>query len=352
MTFKPETPGERPSLGEAVIGWIEESCASPASGEDMVRLTREQDAFLLRFYELDPGTCTRRYRRGLLSRPKGWGRSPFLAMIAIAEAFGPVVPDGWDAQGRPVGRPWGSLRPPWVQLLAVSEDQTRNAWLPLLDMVRDGPLIGIPGVDALATFVTLPHGGRLEYVTASAVSREGNRPVFAILDQTESWTTRNGGVRLAAAVRRNLGKTDGSSIEAPNAYKPGSGSVAEQSFAFARAAVREQGLLFDHREAPAVDLADDDAISSALRYAYGDSAAHPDGCVLHTPACAAPSWGAPLHRIARERLDGSTSPQDFRQFFLNQPTAASDAYITDEMLSRLRPPSRPLRTHAQAPEPT
>ena len=76
-------------------------------------------------------------RRAVLSRPKGWGKSPLVAALCIVEAFGPVVLDGWDAGGKPVGRPWVSTGiKPKVQIVAVSEDQTANTWEPCLDMVR------------------------------------------------------------------------------------------------------------------------------------------------------------------------------------------------------------------------
>ena len=108
----------------------------------------------MRLYEVDPTTCQRRAAAwAVLSRAKGWGRSPFLAMLALAEAFADVVPDGWDADGRPVGKPWAAVRTPWIQVLAVSEDQTRNAWMPLLEMLRDGPAGQLRGVEALATFL-------------------------------------------------------------------------------------------------------------------------------------------------------------------------------------------------------
>lgn len=339
MPWKPEHPGERPTLGGFVVDWIESHLAAPDGRDGLVELTREQIDFTLRFYELDVEAGHRRRRRAVLSRAKGWGRSPFMAMLAVAEAFAPVVPDGWDADGRPVGRPWSSVRTPWVQLLAVSEDQTRNAWVPLLEMVREGPVADFRGVDILETFIVLPgRRGRIEYVTASAVSREGNRPVFAILDQSESWTPSNGGTRLAASVRRNLGKTGGSSVEAPNSYRPGSGSVSEASALYAtmieEGNVRDDGLLYDHRAADlAVDLTDDDELVEALRYVYGDSSADPRGCVLHTPACP-PGWQH-LDRIIREIHDPDTMPADARQFFLNQATSAEHAWVTAEQVDAI-----------------
>lgn len=94
-----------------------------------------------------------------------------------------MVPDGWDELGQPVGRPWGSLRTPWVQLAATSEDQSRNSWAPLLEMLRGGSAVDeYPGLEPLDSFVNLPKG-RIEAVTAAAASREGNRPVFCVLDQ-------------------------------------------------------------------------------------------------------------------------------------------------------------------------
>lgn len=34
---------------------------------------REQEDFILRWYELDPETCRFRYDRGVLGRARGWG---------------------------------------------------------------------------------------------------------------------------------------------------------------------------------------------------------------------------------------------------------------------------------------
>jgi hypothetical protein len=58
-----------------------------------------------------------------------------LSAAACLEALGDVVPDGWDADGQPVGRPWASIRTPLVQIAAVSETQTKNTWSPLLEML-------------------------------------------------------------------------------------------------------------------------------------------------------------------------------------------------------------------------
>lgn len=215
-----------------------------------------------------------------------------------------------------------------------------NSWRALQDMIADGPLVNTAGVDVLETFVALPKRGRIEYTTASAVSKEGNRPVFACLDQTESWTRSNRGVALAASVRRNLGKTGGTSIESPNSYRPGSGSVSEMSAQYAReieaGRTVDDGLLWDHREAPETLRLEagitDAELVEGLRYAYGDSSADPRGCVLHDPPCP-PGW-VDLGRLVREIRDEDTAPEDAAQYYLNRATTPAGSFISEDMLNR------------------
>lgn len=320
--FKPAYKGEFPTLGWYVLDWFAEMLAAPDKAEySPLVLTDEQAQFILKYYRVDTRTGKRRVvRRAVFSRPKGHGKSPLLGGIGIAEALADVVPDGFDANGRPVGKPWSTVRTPWVQFAAVSEDQTRNAWAPVLDMLREGNAVDeYPGLEPLDTFVNLPDKGKIEPVTSSSTSREGNRPVWVGLDQTEEWTGSNGGLRLAGTLRRNLGKTNGSSIESPNAFIPGRGSVAEKSAEYF-AAIREgrtkdKGLLYDHREAPAdTELGDRKSLLKGLKVAYGDSAL--------------PKGWVDLNRIVAEIWDPDTDPNDARRYYLNQVTAAVDAFVT------------------------
>lgn len=328
MPFRPEVPGERPTLGGYVIGWIAENLIvpdGPLAGEPLV-LTDEQNRFVLRFYELDPKAGphaivrgalrnARLVRRGVLSRPKGWGKSPLVAALCIVEALADVVPDGWDAEGRPVGRPWASLGfKPKTQVVAVSEDQTANTWDPLLEMCREGPVGRAYDIEPMETFVTVPRG-RIEFTTSEARSREGFRPVFAALDQTESWVPSIGGPKLAATIRRNITKTSGSSLETPNAFVPGENSVAEKSWEAWQqqqdGKLKSGGILFDHREMPAeTDIADRASLLAGLEVAYGDS-----------------TW-VDLDRVIADFWDPNTDPQDGRRFYGNQITHAIDQWIS------------------------
>jgi hypothetical protein len=320
--FRPAYEGEFPTLGWSVLDWFEEMLAAPDRSEYApLVLTDEQARFILQYYRVDEQTGTRRvYRRAVLSRAKGWGKSPILGGIGCAEALAEVVPDGFDANGRPVGKPWATLRTPWVQFAAVSEDQTKNSWAPVLEMLREGNAVDeYPGLEPLEGFVNLPGKGRMEPVTASATSREGNRPVWCGLDQTEEWTSTNGGIKLAATLRRNLGKTNGTSIESPNAFIPGRGTVAEKSAEYwmriKEGKSKDSGLLYDIREASSdVDLADKDSVMRGLAEAYGDSAVPAGGWV-------------DLPRIAAEVWDPDTDPLDARRYYFNQITGAADSFV-------------------------
>lgn len=335
--FKPAYPGEFPTLGHDVLDWMTDMLAMPDKEEyTPYTPTREQAEFILNLYRLDPITGKRVVRRGVISRPKGWGKSPFLSSIAIAEGLAPVMFDGWDAHGRPVGKPWARIRTPLVHLLAVSESQTANAWTPLLEMVRQGPVVDeYPGVEPMDTRVNLPTGA-IEFRTSSGTSYEGAKPVFCILDQTEAWTPSNGGVKLAAVARRNLGKTGGVSIEAPNAFEPGADSVAEESAKYHAQIrdgnARDEGLLYDHREWPdTTDLEDADSIKAGLAVAYGDSA-DLDACVVHDPPCTAETWSrgwVDLDRIQAEIWDPATLVSDAARFYGNKAHADADAFVAE-----------------------
>src|SRR6266508_2907961 len=122
----PEVEGEFPTLGYAVGDWIEANCVIPDGIRQgrPYRLTEEMWRFLFRFYRLhpdaeilDPDADEWRpsapfvYRGGLLMRPQKWGKGPLAATVCLAEAFGPVLFDGWDSGGEPVGRAHPT---PWV----------------------------------------------------------------------------------------------------------------------------------------------------------------------------------------------------------------------------------------------
>ncbi|MGP5931632.1 hypothetical protein [Corynebacterium glyciniphilum] len=339
MAWEPSYPGEFPTLGYGVIEWMERVLAAPDRAEyEPLRLYREQAEFLIKFYRLDPQTGKRKYTRAVLGRPRGWGKSPFAAAICAAEALGPVLFSHWDEDGRPVGKPWASVRTPTVQIAAVSEQQTGNTYEALLEMLRNGPATEFyPSLQPYDTMVVLPRG-KIEQVTTSPRSVKGARAVFAVMDQTEEWVKSNHGVKLAQTMRSNAAKLGGAVMETPNAFIPGEGSVAESAAAFAdlikAGKARDDGLLYDHREAPAdTDLADRDSLVSGLRVAYGDSSAHPGGCVIHDPPCA--PGHSDLDSLIQTIWTPDQDAQQSRSDFLNQVTHASDSWVSSPQVQAI-----------------
>lgn len=295
--FQPAWAGQRCSLGFAI---------GPAIENDLgIELTDEQRDRVISYWELDPVSGARVVRRAAIRRPKGAGKSPEGAYCGYAELTQPVVFSHWDADGQPVGM---LHRDPWVQFAAVSEDQTDNVMVWLFDILADRPDVRKErGLDLGRSRIYLTdRPGRMEPVTASAGSREGQRVTYAVLDQTESWSKENGGHRLAATLRRNVGKMGGWSLELQNAPGLGDGSVADQT---GRASDRRaKGVYFDTRE-PRLDtnLGDRDELRSALEVAYGDSVAWVD-----------------LDRLIDEIQDPDTDPNDARRYYLNIAAPSSD----------------------------
>ncbi|MGH9169099.1 MAG: terminase, partial [Acidimicrobiia bacterium] len=169
------------SLGYTVLDWISEHLPSPADPSERFVFTDAQAKFTLRWYALDEqGQLV--YRRGLLMEAKGWGKSPVGAALSIAEFAGPVLFDGFDAGGRPVGRPWGTrgAPPAWVQVAGVSEESaTSNVYSLIFEMltVNGGKAAEALGIDQGRTRLYLKErpAAKLEAVTSAAGSREGQR---------------------------------------------------------------------------------------------------------------------------------------------------------------------------------
>lgn len=298
------------TLGWDVLKWCSKYLAQPDGDHkgDKWRFSKEQAKFVLWFYAVDE-TGKFIYRRALLGRVKGWGKSPLLAALCCAELLGPVK--FWKfSKGKPLGRPQPS---PWVQICATSEAQTDNTMDLVIEMLLNGEASEEYGLDIGKTRI-LCNGGKLEPVTAGSTSREGNRPTFVVLDETHLWLKSNHGDKLAAVIRRNLGKFGGRSVETTNAPAPGEESVAELSLLAAKEG--RAGLLVDYRQAPdecpaKVDRDDPDRDEKirqrrlALELAYGDSAQSNGGWV-------------DLDRIEEEMDDPATTEADARRFYFNQ----------------------------------
>lgn len=290
-----------------------ERLPSPSDQSQPFILTDEQARFVLAWYSLDArGHFI--YDRAIIEMAKGWGKSPLVGGIAIEEFAGPVVFDGWDADGEPLGRRWGEggSPPPWVQIGAVSEDQTDNTYGALYQMLvandhRSAKQLGID--DGRTRLYLKDKPGQLEPVTASAPSREGQRVTFGILDETHLWNPRNGGVKLAATLRRNVSKMGGRTIETTNAPQIGEKSVAERS---GNDAERGFAGILHYAVRPIVEPLpewSDEQRLGALNEVYGDA-----------------RW-IDRQRILREIRDPATDWDDALRYYFNIRTAGSGRAI-------------------------
>jgi hypothetical protein len=267
----PNYVGEFPTLGYQIGQLIEEICAipdGPRMGQRFI-LTDEQLRTLVHHYRLDPTTGKFVYFRGTqLTRSQKWGKGPFAAAFICAEAHphGPVLFDGWDAAGEPVGRPWHT---PHVQVTAVSEDQTDNVFRALLPMIQLGSIAAdIP--DTGLTRINLTSGGLIEPVTAAARSRLGQRVTAVVQDQTESWLATNGGHALADNQRRGLAGMGGRFLETPNAWDPVENSVAQRT-----AESKAPGVYLDDVDPGPGSVRSKTDRRRMLKKVYGDAATKP-----------------------------------------------------------------------------
>lgn len=312
------TSGRIKTLGWEVLSWGSTYLGQP-DGEykgEVWQYSNEQALFILRFYAVDDNGKYI-YRRAVLERVKGWGKSPLVAAICCTECFGPVLFDGWDSNGDPVGKPAYS---PLVQIAAISESQVENSMAPVREMLAEGEAVNtIPGLDIRLSRVAAP-GRRIEKVTASPRGREGNRATFVVLDETHLWVPAERGPELAAALRRNVGKMGGRSIETTNAHAPGEASVAERSYnAFQKMQqgdTFDKALLFDTREVHVDDIYDPVKAIPGLKEAYGDAAKENGGWV-------------DLDRIFAEVNDPNVPEYEARRYYFNEKTEGKSTWLVE-----------------------
>lgn len=327
------------TLGFEVAAWVEgqrpdrEGMRRPFGGliqpngpnaRKPFRLTPGQLRFLAWWYAVDDeGRWL--FNHGVRRLAKGSGKSPFAAVLALAEFCGPVRLEDFDrripggCRGRPVDMPL-------VQIAATAESQTANT----MRMVRafapkSSEIVARYGLDPGKTkYYKLPEG-TLEVITSSATSAEGGEGSFTVADETEHWKPSNGGNELASTLEDNLAKSGSRMLETSNAWIPGLETVAEETWAawLAQEEGRTRGetrILYDATIAPAdTDMADPESLRRALDLVYGD--------------CPWIDVRNQMERIWSPR----SKPDDSKRKYLNRPTAAADAWVEAErwmLLSR------------------
>lgn len=286
------------------------------------RYTSEQVRLVLWWFALDPDSGEFLYRDAVLQRLKGWGKDPFGATLCAVEFLGPsrwsgriAGPD--DPSGVPEGQPVGEPHPePWVQVAAVSKDQTRNTMI-IFGSLFTPKAKAEYGIDVGKEIVYAHKGqARIEAVTSSPRSLEGGRTTFTLLNETHHWIEANQGHEMAATIERNATKSaDGAArtFAITNAFEPGEDSVAEQTRDAYEAAeagrAEDPGILYDSLEAPPEARLTKEWIPKVLEAVRGDSV------WLNIP------------RIVKSILDPRNPPSRSQRFWYNRITAAEDSWL-------------------------
>jgi hypothetical protein len=331
----PEDPDDLIGIGPDVVDWCEGrhpdnpyGLTHYLTGEPW-EFTRSQLRFIFLWYAIDPETGRWRYRSGVRRGAKGTGKDPMLAALANAELCGPVRPVFDEDTGEWHGEPY---RLALVQIAANSEGQAQDP-LRVANAMVGQEMASHFGYDKGVKRTQLVNGSRIEVLTRSEASSEGDPATAIFLNESHHMTETSGGQRLAGVARRNVGKSPGGMarlLEFTNAHQPGEASVAEDSYEAWQAQVsgktRRQDILYDSREAPPhLSLHDEEQLMAGLRAAYAD-----------TP------W-ADLERLRDEAQDPRVPMGDAIRYYFSSLPTSEDAWVDPRSFDKLADPSKVLR---------
>lgn len=307
------------SLGPAVIDWVEWRTDEPGLLNDdgeRWRFTDGQARFLILWYAYDErGRFI--YRRGAKRGAKGTGKDPFGAAMCNIEFLGPsqLFFD------RHLGKYSGKRHTmPLVQIASNSEAQSKDM-LRVANSQWGREAVSFYGIDKGLTATTLKDSAaRIEVLTASERSSEGDPATFIALNETHHMTKESGGHAVAAVARRNVGKSKASlqarMVDFTNAHVQGVNSIGERTFQSWQKQQSSQmkhlkkDILYDSIEYdPSLDPYVKEERELAIKQAYSDA-----------------PW-ADFERLSDEIIDPELTAADAIRFYLNGLAVAEDAFI-------------------------
>jgi hypothetical protein len=312
------------TLGWEVVRWAAKYLRQPngPNAGERFRFVDSQIQFLLWWYAVDPSGDWL-YYRAVRRLAKGSGKSPFAALLALAEFTAPVRLKDFDPKvpGGCVGKP---VTMPLVQIAATAESQTENTMRMVRAFApRNSRLVKDFRLDPGKTQYFKSPEGTLQVITSSSAAAEGAEATAMIGDETEHWLPRNGGVDFEETLADNLAKSGSRMVETCNSWKPGAGSIAEGSFQAWVA--QEEGrtknkakILYDARKAPPDSkLDDEESLDRALAHVYGDC------------------WWADRAAIKTRIWHPKARADASKRKYFNWPTTPDDAWIKPEQAEQL-----------------
>lgn len=299
------------TIGWDAVAWASQNLVGPGGGA--WTFTNEQLRFLLWYYATDENGVFLN-STVVLQRCKGWGKDPLAAVVTLVALLGPSVPRM--VGGRIVGAVEAD---PWVRLLAVSQQQTRNtmgalkAVCPPEDRKRLSIRIGDVGVRR-----TDGQPGFVAAITSNPEAAEGSRATLTVCNETQNWTASNSGLAMMGVVRGDAAKSPVSRqarvLHLCNAAREGVESVGLQTREGWEAAQDGRhanfGLMYDSLEAPPDAPLSVEAAPEVIRAVRGDA-----------------TWLTP-DRIIQDVVDPSTPPSESRRKWYNQTVAAEDSWLS------------------------
>lgn len=339
------------SLGWLAV-WFIETFVRRGRGDaegQPVQLTREETEFIVSCYCLDL-SGRRLYDHVMFSRTKGWAKSEKAAFIALFEAVGPcrIMHDSFGAPvfakgdetfeflgevypyhpGEPMGR---FQKSPFIRVMATEEKQAGEVYDTIRRNFDTGPLSELKamGLDAGTTRVLLPQpwDGEIRPSTSGSASKDGGKETFAVVDESHRYITNE--LRgMYQTVSQNLPKRGKVAepwlLETTTMFAPGEFSIAEITFQQAdkihEGKVKRSRLYFNHRwgHIDEADLGDEDLLAEAVREAYGDAL----------------EWND-VDSIIDKIYDPQIPVANSMRFYLNEATAAADAWVTPQQLEAI-----------------
>lgn len=308
------------TLGWQVAEWASSMLVhpnGPRAGKEW-EFTLSQVRFLLWWYAVDEDGRWL-FMRGVRRLPKGSGKSPFAAVLALAEFVGPVRLKDFDSSvdGGCVGE---RVTMPLVQIAATAESQTKNTMRQVRAMAhKESRIAAQYSLDPGKTKIFVPPEGELEVITSSFAAAEGAETTFCVGDETEHWTPSNGAEMLMETIEDNLAKSGSRMVETCNAWVPDGRSQAELSWdAFlaqqeGRLKDEASRILYDARIAPDdLDIYDVESLRAGLEFVYDDC------------------YWIDVDTIIGKILNPKTPLDASRRKYLNRPSVDERAWVKPE----------------------
>jgi hypothetical protein len=306
------------------------------------KFTAEQARIWLWWYAVDSNGELIFDREGVIQRIKGHGKDPFGAAYCANELVGVPVFAGWK-NGQAVATEQTAA---WVQILAVTQEQTKNTMRLFPRMFTDDAKAEYQLAIGKEQIYALGDERFLQALTSNPTPIEGARTTATLLNETHHWRDNNNGIAMYEVLARNAAKSPdaidaedldvhGRLLQISNAYQPGQDSVLERTrtnYELSQARPDEillQGVMYDSLEAapnaPLIDPENPNVIEDVIVSVRGDSV-----------------W-LNAKRLRKQVEDPRIPPSQSRRFWYNQIVSDEESWANAQKWDDLARPASKLK---------